>query len=427
MPGRCSKNEKAKKFYVLLPEKEFGKKMYRCSIANCLRIVNGKNPFSLVSHIRSKHIDSYIAHIDREQMDPKLIALTRLKFIQNCTEVVTINGRPFRNLQDTGIRGLIEGNMNLFKENYCKVDLDNGFTEIKSYIMEVASKIEDKIRNEAKDQFPSFMVDIANRNGRGFLSIYMRYVIDGSIVERCLGILHINSRHTSAHVKKMILERMNHFAIEKIQVIGMATDNAANMKAMVKLFNDDIGVEIENANEIENGISSNTEHCSPQHVNSVYNFDEIRELIHQYDNEYDHDAELHDLLDDENVFEEILKDIELDFNKTTLYINGVPCLAHSLQLAVNDAFKDSFVQTIIDLCRTAAKMLRREAYVFDLQEVGIRYKVIRLDSKVRWNSIYRMVILQNFYYLDFASHIIFFFSLKISSNVCQQLNIALKY
>lgn len=92
---------------------------------------------------------------------------------------------------------------------------------------------------------------------------------------------------------------------------------------------------------------------------------------------------------DNNSFDELVEELEASMANFAINVNRVPCSAHTLQLAVLEALEP--FKLIIDLCRTCAKMLRRQVYVYDLLSIGIKMKVIRLDSKVRWGSCLRLV------------------------------------
>lgn len=269
-------------------------------------------------------------------------------------------------------------------------------------------KIKAKIKIEVKDNFFNLMADIASKNGRSILGVCLQFVNDGKIYTRCIGMVQIKKRHTSVNLKEILLELLADYGIDCRRITTFTIDNGSNMKKLVRLFSDDIRGELEQLEELDeiNNETIGTENPASSIENSVsaseneygYNFtnNEIENLIQEYDNE-DTD-ELDAILNgdaDNSSFDESVEELEAAMANFAINVNRVPCSAHTLQLAVLEALEP--FKLIIDLCRTCAKMLRRQVYVYDLLSAGIRIKVIRLDSKVRWGSGLRMVRIHRIY------------------------------
>lgn len=105
-----SQNEKSLEYFDLIQE-NLGRLMYKCRIGECPKIVNGTKTSNLVSHLKHLHPKIYIEKINPTASDPKSIALKRLEIVQGCAEMVTVNGRPFNSLLDSGFQLLIRNKL----------------------------------------------------------------------------------------------------------------------------------------------------------------------------------------------------------------------------------------------------------------------------------------------------------------------------
>lgn len=399
MPKKISQNEKV--YYEICDEKN---KKYKCCIiidgkGECGEVVSAKNPFGFVSHIRSTHTEIYRNEINPDVVDTKTIAVKKLKLIQDCTEYVTVNGRSFNQLRDSAVQSWIKEKVDELKNNKCGIDLNDRFTEIKKYISTASDKIKEKIKMEVENRFVSVMIDAGSKNSISILSICIQYVIDGEIVIRNIGMLQMVHRHTANYIKEMLMNQLAIFGIDKLQILSITRDNASNMRATVKLFDDDISA-IQQNDEDENTVNEEvTSHEIIQNhqfdaTQNSFTINRIQDIIQQYnidDDDVDEDEELGAILNDESALMEATRSIEIDLATLTVNVSSVPCSAHTLQLAVNEALNLPEVIVIIALCRTVGKLLRRQTYIYELQEADIVMKTIRMDCKVRWNSIYRMV------------------------------------
>lgn len=400
MSRKISQNEKAKVYYDIVDR---DKSIFKCNIDDCGKQLTAKNPSSLVSHIKHVHIDIYRKEINLEYLDAKTIEIKRLELIQQCAEIVTVNGRPFNYLLDSGFQNIIREKVEFLNTNNCGIAFKYPFTEIKQYIFETEVKIREQIKNEMQGQLGSIMIDIGSRNSWSILSIYIQYPIDGYIKVRNIGMIRMKERHKSEYIEELVMTQLKKFGIEKLAIFSFTTDNASNMTAAVKLFDDDIGDDAEEAEDDEDDQQRDTDssnHSSAHqfiaHSQNVLSVDEIRNLIRLHDNtaeiDNDTDQDLACILDDGAAFRDAMNSVEMNLARTTINVNSVPCSAHTLQLAVKDALQDATeVSDIISLCRLAAKRLRRETYVYDLQAAQKFVKIVRIDCEVRWNSIYLMV------------------------------------
>lgn len=245
-----SQADRAIQYFEKIEDDVDNNNYYRCIIGECRKILNGKKTANLVCHIRVCHKDIYGKKIAPKQSQHYYL-YNRLKFVQNCVEMVTINGRPFNSLLDSGFQKCVEEELKELRENGFGINIgDTGFSEIQNYVENVANKIRNKIKAETKTTFVSLMVDIAKKNNVSFLGVSMQFAVDSAIRVRSLGMMQLKESNTAQYIKEVISNCLAHFDIELDQVTSITTDNGSNMLAMIDLFNKEMDVD-GNDNEIE--------------------------------------------------------------------------------------------------------------------------------------------------------------------------------
>lgn len=64
--------------------------MYCCEIEECGKQINGKKESNLGSHVKRKHNFFYKKNIAKMQTDEEPLEIIRLKFVQNCAEIIAV-------------------------------------------------------------------------------------------------------------------------------------------------------------------------------------------------------------------------------------------------------------------------------------------------------------------------------------------------
>lgn len=405
---RNSLNDKALGCFVLVDEKN---QKYSCKIGNCDRTISGKNTANLVSHIKHVHFQFYIDKINTVAADVKSIELKRLELIQACVEIVTVNGRPFKFLVDSGFQLAISDKLRVLAENGRPFVVDvNNFAELKEYIKKTGKEILAKIQSESKHKLVSIMTDIGSKNDRAILGTYIRYNTNNKVVTRNIGMTAINNRHKSPMLKQMITDQMSKVGVSSKQLITFTSDNANNMIATANLLDAAANLttvqaendenEIDEEDEDDYGDDDNDGHDGERRRQQFSNngnvtIDEVNAIVREIERHEEIDENLEALLDDNGIEDESERYLEEQFAGQTLNIHRIPCAAHTLQLAVKDFLNTSVAKTLVSLCRIAAKEMRRPALIYDLKASGIQRKKVRLDCSTRWSSVHQMVISAN--------------------------------
>lgn len=343
---------------------------YRCQIENCGRIIPGKQPTNLNAHAKSVHEAFYESKIKIRCPDPSILLHKRLEFIQDCAEMVALNGCPFSVLAISGFKNLIADKVALLVENgYGEGLAAPKCPAVREYIARQATHIEETIKNEVKGKYVALMVDTATKNSKSFLGLSLKYVLNSQTVIRSLGIIEILNEHSAINLQNEIMERLRLHEIEKHQVIGICSDNATNMVSTVKRFN---------ASNIDEKIDDGNL--------SEYDSDEF-----MVESENDSDPVLERLLDDEQEYADLLEYHLSDYAKKTMNIHGIRCAAHTLQLAVGEAMDVSEYGYLITTFRDVSKYLRKPKSLIIMKRQGFESGKPSLDCVTRWSSLYKMV------------------------------------
>lgn len=104
---------------------------------------------------------------------------------------------------------------------------------------------------------------------------------------------------------------------------------------------------------------------------------------------------LNRILDDNDEYCRLLAELVNDDTGLPKKVLKVKCAAHSLQLVVHKGVDTSNVRELVDLCRMAVKLLRKQSISDEAREKGLLSIRPRLDCVTRWSSTFLMVSLYN--------------------------------
>lgn len=325
--------------------------------SKCIWITNGKQcgtyittnrPYNLKRHLKHCHKDLNAKIIDN---DCKTFLTS--SFIYNCcVEMLTINGRPFSSLLDSGFLKLTKPLLDYIEQiNGEKINIT--IDAVKSHMNNISSEIRQHIMNETKGLLVSVMIDTATRCNRAILGINIQYVIDGRIVVRTLKMLRLTESHTGKSLAHAVIDTLKEFNINACQIYSQTTDNGANVLLSTKLLDELV--------EAEKNASAE----------SALTFEEVEEEFYM----------------------ELLKEAEREFfNNPNVPENvaKLSCGEHTFQLAFNDALKATNpAMNLIEKVKNIAKKLRTPNILNALKEKKLNFPLI--DNDTRWTGKYRMV------------------------------------
>lgn len=380
-----TKNGRALAFYEIVSIEE---ELYRCKLCvNKKKPLSGKKKSNLVAHLRNEHKEVHDEHVLGQKNSANAEEL-QLKLLQCMVEKVTINGRPFASLNDSGYIKSIDDKLDICAKNGFDINLrDKKYIQVKKCISDTANKITEKIKAEASGRSVSLMLDTATKNHKSILGINLRYIIDGKIIERCIGMIPLEERHTSRNLAIEVKKCIEKFGIKIKQVKSITTDNAGNVVAVVDYLDEELLCAIEEeekAEELPTNFGS-----TEQSIANPITEDEIHEAARSILEE----EAMERYLDDSVAYDELLKQV---IDKLPHHLNGsavnVRCGAHTINLIVRGALKKSNFHELVAVCTKVAKSLRQESYVREARKLDCSFSLPPLNINTRWDSDYIMVI-----------------------------------
>lgn len=308
-------------------------------------------------------------------------------------QLVTINGRPFSIINDSGLKLILDPILaSLPKEQ--RITINAEF--VKSLVNDRVVVFKNRIEEEVKERkLVCLKVDIATRNGRSFLAVNVQFIKDEKLVIRTLGIVELLDVHNGLQLKDEILKILSSFNITVRNIYSFTSDNASNMVKLCELLDNESSEYEYDCSELVEVLIEDTD---PTTLTIEGNGDEIQTTNENIPNE------------NSGMEEEMLKDpYDNNFNEEEeswyrhlcgelqgleqgdLSITHVRCAAHTLQLAVEHAIKDSGILRTINKAREAVKHLRVPSTMKKILNVSPGKAKPVLDVPTRWHSSYDML------------------------------------
>lgn len=230
--------EKAMEYFeyekTIVCEKGNEKKYYKCLF--CKELKNGTKEGNLASHLQYCNPSIY-SDISGGKKNP--LPIERLKLLQHCTEVVSVNGRPFNALLDSGFQSIIAQKLEKLRKGGCSLNLhDSNLTEVKKHLSETAKNVRAKIRSEVKGRIIGLLVDIVSKNHRSILGVSIQHVFEKKLRIRSIGMIDLDKAHTGVYLAQTIIKRLKEYEVEPPQILTITTDNGANVLKMIRDFDD---------------------------------------------------------------------------------------------------------------------------------------------------------------------------------------------
>lgn len=402
--NRCGESKMNSKSETVLamrfydPPEQQNAKMYKCKICGMLR--NGNKPSNLVSHLKSCHSTTYTAQISRKNVNStKKLEIKRLMLLQQCVEITTINKQPFNDLLKSGFQKMIANKLQKFEQNGMKLDLQSShLSVVKDHIQYTAARIREKIQAEINNKMISLSADVVTKNLRSIFGVIAQYIMNGSTVFRSIGMKEMHDRHSGRYMSELLKECLEHHGASFQNIASLTTDNASNMKTLLSSLNE----ELQNEEEVGVYGEDTIQYTEEQEdddasIIDLTNDAEFEEVINSDTNELEALLSSLEPAEDDwiitNSDEDYVNTIRQSVPDSFLFVNGVNCAAHTLQLGVRDGLArlPNDLQNVISLCREFSKFTRLQKTIYDLEKMGLQKKFPPLDVCTRWSSTYMMV------------------------------------
>lgn len=401
---KINKTEAARRYFDFSHTQD-QKEIWVCKV--CKHDLVGTKNANLVSHLQSKHHDIHKSICEGDDF----IAYKRQKLLFNCVQLVSVDGRVFKTLNDSAILAMNEDILNELRLAGQELNLENkNLLEVKTLLHIVSEHIRGKIQIETKGQPLCLMVDIGTCGKRSILGIRIQFILNGKLGFRSIGMVELKDSHTGIYLADVIIKQLKIFDINIRQIITITTDNGANVVKMVKDIDG-------HAQQVDEDSQMLLETPRKKKANGTQIVEEA-ELTND-DGAIDQEIEAALAIPDEVtendafsiLFDESITDENIEKNDTLLNaiaeelnqqhgidiiwnVAGVRCEAHTLQLAIGDATRETSLENrnVMELCQRVAKLLRLESTRRDIEKEGIEYKNPRLEVDTRWCYKYLMVI-----------------------------------
>lgn len=305
-------------------------------------------------------------------------------------ELVTIHGRPLAVVNDPPMMKILSWAIGVEK---CPFNAK----QLKDDIEAIGNEVKAEIIAETRGKLISMMLDIVTKFGRSVLGVNIQYIVTNSkgedaLVVRSIGMLHMEQSHTGIYIADLVVQLLNEYDIDikNVYVVKSITDLQKMIQRLI--HSPDCSEEPEEVDidddDFSAEIMSNVDY---NHLTQVLEDDDIPESVAGTMNGI---CSL--ISPDEISFETIKSLLEgihndvANINENIQYIEGMFCTAHTLQLAITDAFKKWEDESGL--------LMKSHAIILKLRTPSFR-KIIKsqnlalpiLNNQTRWNSMYLMV------------------------------------
>ena len=383
------KNTPTRRFF----QYNIDKNVSECLIEGCNKTVKGNHAGNMLKHTKTYHLSEYseiLMNKSNELVDKtkkytssqestykdskqsiieytknnreSIVIRTNVEIVRDaCIEMVTINGRPLKSLEDSGFRKILDPILKVFSNEKDFTKLIVNRKNIRDLIKEKANKIRENIILEVENKMVSLKLDCATRLNRSILGINIQFIKEERIVVRTLSMLELNSKHTAEYLLFRIHEVLNAYNIKLDQLYSVTTDSGANLLKMVRELSKDIEESMDTTEEHILDVSLENENILNDEKNSDTNLT--------------------------NVLDKAVEKFNTKISTDEFKFVGIRCGAHTLQLAILDSLKE--VHEIINHARNLVKKLRTPSYIYIIKQR--KMCVPPLDCVTRWSSTYKML------------------------------------
>ncbi|KAL5239421.1 hypothetical protein ACI65C_006831 [Semiaphis heraclei] len=319
--GRKPTNPVGKLFFTYNIEKNES----TCNVKDCCRpVMKGQHSHNLETHIKTSHPEEWEILV---------------KAKQDIENEKILSKKEKRRLDDTAT----------FPSKCIFMNFGFSFTinahNIKNHILSASNEIVSQIKSDVKNQLISLKIDCVKRHHRSILGVNIQYIKDGKICLSTLAMVEMHEKHTSANLKKMLLETLSKYNVKKEQLYSITCDNAANMIKLARIMNDETG---------------QVQDCTVTPIENVNNSECDDDDLWQYENEGiplandDIENELFSVEDDEGNTDTGINELEdsvLNAITPGTITSCVRCAVHTLQLCIHDGLKVASITNCISRAR----------------------------------------------------------------------------
>ena len=263
-------------------------------------------------------------------------------------EMVTLNGRPFSSISDSGLLMILNPIAIAITEQHPEKWNALNVKNLRQAVVDEAARLRTFIKEEVQGRLISIKLDRATlKSGQSMLGVNTQFVRNGRLILRNLAVKELFIRHTGDNIRREEKNILRRYSIHPQQLYSATTDNAANMLKFVELINEDATTEAMDSRQWEPVVDEADEDNMVQEddlesLSDIPNQDETASLTAPNDE-----------------FPEWFQDFAVvEPTDTDAAVISQRCAAHTIQLAVHDALEAMKCATLIGRARKLNAKLR---------------------------------------------------------------------
>lgn len=198
-------------------------KKSKCLIINCPKpFMSGKHAYNLQTHLKRRHRhlipqldEKLLCYSKRKTIVKKnikatkiMIKISREDFLMGYMEMVTINGRPFSTMKDSGLRRIFDPIQSAFERE--NISVHTYPEKLQAYAKDAQNIVKNKIKAEMTGKLISLQLDLTTHLHRCILGVNAQFSIENDVVIRVLGmkrhLLRTSSINLALEVEKILKE-----------------------------------------------------------------------------------------------------------------------------------------------------------------------------------------------------------------------------
>ncbi|KAJ8246955.1 hypothetical protein GJAV_G00257150 [Gymnothorax javanicus] len=284
--------------------------------------------------------------------------------IDACVELVTVNGRPFSLMDDSGFRKILGPVLDIAGRT---VRIDS--SSIRDMVSVIAARERENLRNWLKGKLLMLKVDAATYQDRSVLGINVQFTEGERIVLQTLAVKELHESPTDSYISSVVREVLNTYGIDMKQVYSITVDDGVTIPNVELLlqgseYSEDDSVEVGDQQDKEENATNFKGPLTWGNGNGLLTLD-------LYETSGNITGEIHSICSGGPI------------------LRGTKSSAHLFHLAVDDALQDSAVRSLISKARLICKKLQTPNVSVCLRRVRQRTAIV--DRPSAWLSTHDML------------------------------------
>lgn len=344
-----------------------------CQVNSCTsKPMKSTRPANLKRHLFQRHPNEYANLFPNEVNRKKQAELESFNMLQDCIELVTVNGYPYYMLEASGMQGFMKPRLqNIRSEGYV---LNVNRHTIVQEVARESNLVRDYIKKEMKAKIISIMFDVCTIATLSMLGVNAVFMKNNTVVCRSLGTIQIMERHTAVQLANMLYDILAEYDIPLQNVFSVTSDTAKNATATSTVLNL-VG---------SSSTFDESDGCGEVSVLNESNFGI----------DIENEAELQKVIDNVAAHTELVSEMAQNIaskNDQIVLINQINCGTHVFQLSVIGALKESNAKTTIEKAHNMCILLRTQVIMIEIRKLDESIIVPPLKNTTRWNTDFTMV------------------------------------